>query len=385
MPLAGAESNGSMYERVYPHLVTRHPHATSRGRQLHRDEALGRTTIAGPGGVEKVAQTRYTTDNDRHGPVSDRYPGIGRRSHQGQGQSEAPLILESRVRRGGTVVDSAVRGEVHVDSSIPYRSIRADAGNAATHGCGAEELRSGTTKLQSATAPVGYPRYAREWDRSLPLSRSLIIDDCTLHRETLAAVLAAYGECSPIAAWDLPSLHSALSEVTPEIILINMGTKGDVALLRLVRESCPEARVIVVGLSEEDESQIVACAEAGVAGYHLRTDSFADLLSTMCRVASGESYCSPKVSAILLRRLSALAAQRRTVPRDPDLTAREIQILRLLELGRSNSDIADELCIALHTVKNHVHSVLKKLGVGTRVEAAAYSRSFPFRPENAKD
>jgi DNA-binding NarL/FixJ family response regulator len=137
--------------------------------------------------------------------------------------------------------------------------------------------------------------------------------------------------------------------------------------------------VIVVGIAEDEESEIIACAEAGVAGYHLRADSLDDLLALVSRVAAGESLCSPKVSAILLRRLSALATERRPEPKELVLTAREIQILRLLESGRSNQEIADELYIAVHTVKNHVHSVLNKLGVTTRAAAAAYSRSFADR------
>jgi len=63
-------------------------------------------------------------------------------------------------------------------------------------------------------------------------------------------------------------------------------------------------------VSEDDESKIVACAEAGVAGYHMRTESLDDLLVLMRKVAAGKAFCSPRVSAILLRRLSALASQR---------------------------------------------------------------------------
>lgn len=178
-------------------------------------------------------------------------------------------------------------------------------------------------------------------------------------------------------AWDLPSLCAALSEIAPEIVFFNMDTRDKLTLLRMVRDKCPEARVIVVGIAEDDESEIIACAEAGVAGYHLRADSLDDLLALMSRVANGESLCSPKVSAILLKRLSTLATQRRPAPKELVLTAREIQILRLLESGLSNQEIADQLYIALHTVKNHVHSVLNKLGVSTRAAAAAYVRSFP--------
>jgi DNA-binding CsgD family transcriptional regulator len=81
---------------------------------------------------------------------------------------------------------------------------------------------------------------------------------------------------------------------------------------------------------------------------------------------------------MLLRRLSALAARRQPVAKELVLTAREAQILRMLEMGLSNRNIADHLGIAIHTVKNHVHSVLTKLGVSTRAEAAALARTVRY-------
>jgi DNA-binding NarL/FixJ family response regulator len=219
---------------------------------------------------------------------------------------------------------------------------------------------------------------------SVPDARFLIVDDCKLNRENLAAIFAAHDGSETAVAWDRSSLCAALNEAAPAIVLFNMGTRDNMTLLRLVRDRCPEAKMIVIGISEDDEPEIVACAEAGVAGYHLRAESLDDLLTLMSRVAKEESHCSPKVSAILLRRLSTLASQRRPEANELVLTTREIQILRLLESGLSNRDIADRLCIALHTVKNHVHSVLSKLGVSTRAEAAAYSRSLRH-PELAEE
>ena len=209
----------------------------------------------------------------------------------------------------------------------------------------------------------------------------LIVDDCTLHRENLAAICAANGTAIPSVAWDLPSLIRALEDTTPSIVVLNMATRDSEMLLRAARDISPNVRVIVVGLSEDEESEIVACAEAGVAGYHLRTESLEDLLVLVRRVVAGESLCTPRVSAILLRRLSALASQRQPAARELVLTAREVQILRMLEMGLSNQDIAARLCISVHTVKNHVHSVLTKLGVSTRAEAAAFSRTLGNRRE----
>ena len=166
---------------------------------------------------------------------------------------------------------------------------------------------------------------------------------------------------------------------------MNVDTRDSVALLQAIFDVAPNMKVIVLGLSEDDEDGIVACAEAGVVGYHLRTDSLDDLAALIRRVATGETSCPPRVSAVLLRRLSALAHQRRPAANGLIITAREAEILRMLELGLSNRDIAEQLCIAVHTVKNHVHSLLTKLGVGTRSEAVARYRTVGFTqldPEN---
>ncbi|KMO83439.1 MAG: response regulator transcription factor [Mycolicibacterium rufum] len=211
--------------------------------------------------------------------------------------------------------------------------------------------------------------------RRLPAVNILIVDDCALQRENLASILGHECALSPSVAWDLPSMRAATTETAPSIVLLSMMTRDSIALLCAVRQIWPLARVIVVGIAEDDEAGIIACAEAGVAAYHLRSESLCELRDLIAKVADGESVCSTQISAVLLRYLSTMASDRRSVPGDPDLTTREMQILRMLEQGLSNKDIADQLCITLHTVKNHVHSILSKLGVRTRAEAAVVCRS----------
>lgn len=211
--------------------------------------------------------------------------------------------------------------------------------------------------------------------------RILIIDDCTLHRENLAATLRLKGAADLGAASDLPSLVLALEVTRPNIMLLNVATRDSALLLRAATDMNPDAGLIVLGLSDEDESQIVACAEAGAAGYHMKTENLDDLLIVIGRVATGETSCSSSLASMLLRRLAVLASQRRPAARELALTGREAQILQMLELGMSNHDIAARLSIAVHTVKNHVHSLLKKLGVSTRSEAAALSRAIRLHQE----
>lgn len=220
------------------------------------------------------------------------------------------------------------------------------------------------------------PAWSQVTSQGPPLDeRILIIDDCTLFRENLAAVFVINGFPPPYCAWDLASLVPALQDEQVRVVLVNTATRGRQLLLRAAMDINPRLRIIAFGASEEDETEIVECAEVGVVGYHVRNDSLKDLIALVHATANGMSSCPPRIAAILLRRLSSLALAPQTTEREPALTAREIQILRMLELGRSNRDIAAQLGIAVHTVKNHVHNLLTKLGVNTRAEAAALSRA----------
>ena len=218
------------------------------------------------------------------------------------------------------------------------------------------------------------------WDDTIPDplrgASILIVDDCMLYRENLAANFEPNLKADLHIAWDLPSLVSVLQETEPHIILLNISARDSALLLRAAMDLSPGARIIVLGASDDNEAEVIACAEAGVAGYHMRSDSLEDLLGLMRHVAGGNTSCPPEVAAMLLRRVTALSARREPPGRElAPLTTRENQVLAMLELGRSNQDIAAHLSIAVHTVKNHVHSVLTKLGVRTRAEAAAVSRA----------
>jgi len=135
-------------------------------------------------------------------------------------------------------------------------------------------------------------------------------------------------------------LVRSLGQTEPSVVLLNLATRESALLLRAAMDISPNVRVMVLGASEDNESEIVACAEAGVAGYHMRTDSLEEMLILMRKVAAGETSCFPDVSAILLRRLSAPVSQRQPAAKELALSAREAQILWMLELGRSNQDIA---------------------------------------------
>jgi DNA-binding NarL/FixJ family response regulator len=205
--------------------------------------------------------------------------------------------------------------------------------------------------------------------------RLLIIDDTCLYRDGLAAILGRepWVSAARTAADELGALRH-LSKFQPDVVLLNMATVDSAAILDAVVGTAPAVRVVAVGVLE-NEDELIACAEAGVAGYLLRSQSLADLVAVVQSVARGETLCTPRTAATLLRRIATLAAERRSPAEPARLTAREREILDLIDQGLSNKEIARRLYIEVRTVKNHVHNILDKLNVHRRGEAAALMRA----------
>lgn len=160
--------------------------------------------------------------------------------------------------------------------------------------------------------------------------------------------------------------------LTPDVVVLDMARVESAEMLRSLTRALPSLKVVAVGVPEV-ERRVIACAEAGIAGYVRCEGTVEDLLATLESITSGEALLSPRMAASLLRRVATLAAER-----EPDievcLTPRECEIAELLTDGLSNKEIAQRLCVEVATVKNHVHSILDKLKVSRRGEAAARVR-----------
>ena len=181
-------------------------------------------------------------------------------------------------------------------------------------------------------------------------------------------------------------VRSLLASVHPSVLLLDQAMAGSLELvqeLQRCRERCRErCRVVALGMPDQEDTML-EWAEAGVAGFVPREASVEDLLGILACAVRGEFRCSPRFAGQLLSRL----AQPRPLPpggRQPSaLTAREMEILRLIDRGLPNKAIAAELGIELATVKNHVHNLLEKLQVHRRGEAAARVRTGQTQPSPA--
>jgi two-component system, NarL family, nitrate/nitrite response regulator NarL len=132
--------------------------------------------------------------------------------------------------------------------------------------------------------------------------------------------------------------------------------------------------VVAFAISDAPDD-VIEWAEVGVAAFVGREATQEEMFAAMIAAAHGELLCSPRAAAALLARISALSDGRERAARLESLTLREQEVVRLLAEGLSNKQIASRLTIELPTVKNHVHSILEKLGVAGRRDAASVARA----------
>jgi DNA-binding NarL/FixJ family response regulator len=176
------------------------------------------------------------------------------------------------------------------------------------------------------------------------------------------------------AALERDEIHIALvAAALPE--------DGALFLTRLVAERYPAVKVLITGVPES-RSVILHYVMAGAAGYILQDVTVERLLESLHAAQAGDALVSPRIAAALITHLTELADLALRGHVDPamaaELTPREREVLQLVAEGKTNQEIADGLVIEVGTVKNHVHSILKKLEVSSRQQAAIY---LPFLTE----
>jgi two-component system, NarL family, response regulator len=196
-----------------------------------------------------------------------------------------------------------------------------------------------------------------------------VVDTDPLAREGLSAIIAAEDNLSLLQETaQVNSILASGSRARPDVIFVEAGLASEDAgaVIRTLRRSLPHAQVIAFGLGNREE-EVFHVFEAGASGYVVRSAIRRDLATAVRRTRSGLRYVPPEVERCLEQR------QRR-----PQLTCRESTVLALLAQARSNASISELLGISVGTVKLHVRSILAKLGVEDRAQAAvvAIERGF---------
>ncbi len=208
--------------------------------------------------------------------------------------------------------------------------------------------------------------------------RILLIEDNRLLREGIAAMLNAQSDLEVVARSEDGDALRELKGMkkTPDVILLDLGLEktNSLKLMIVLREELPTARIIAMDIFPE-QLDIVEFVKAGGSGFILKDASPNDYVKTIRAVVTGKKVLPPALTNSLFTQIVDSALKTGNIPSTSiQLTAREREIVALISEGLSNKDIAERLHIATYTVKSHIHNILEKLTLNTRLQIAAFIR-----------
>ena len=205
----------------------------------------------------------------------------------------------------------------------------------------------------------------------------LVIEDNRVVREGLAALLDAQPDFRVVAAVEEANTGLLqVRETKPHVVLVDaaLGNGDSHRLVQSVKKEAPESRVVVMDLLPAQDD-VIAFIKAGASGFIVKDATLDDFLGTIRSVAEGGTVVPPTMTGTLLSHIvdQALTRGIATVKAAVRLTQRERGVTDLIAEGLSNKEIAQRLNIATYTVKSHVHNILEKLALHSRLQISAHA------------
>lgn len=227
--------------------------------------------------------------------------------------------------------------------------------------------------MRTSTADHARDQHGQDWRRGehRVAIKTVIVDDHPVVRFGVKQMLSGDEQIEVVAEMaDVDNLIEVLRETGADIVLLDLeleNTHG-VDALRILRESAPDVRVIIY-TSHDEEDRIVQAAELGVDGYLLKGCGQRELLSAIHSVHDGGTALESSVASKLMKHMNKRASRN-----DIDtirFSKREMQVLELMAVGKTNREVGETLFISESTVKFHVHAILSKLDASNRTEAVS--------------
>ena len=208
--------------------------------------------------------------------------------------------------------------------------------------------------------------------------RILLVEDNRVLRDGLVALLNKQPDMRVVAAIGSGNnILKTIREVKPHIKLLDLGLWSEKHrnVLEGVKRDFPELKVIGMGLIPS-QTDIIESVEAGASGFILKDATVNEFISTIRSVSKGIQVLPPLLTNSLFSHVvdHALKKGKRTLTAAIQMTKREREIISLIADGMSNKEIAQQLNIATHTVKSHVHNIMEKLALHSRLQIAKYTR-----------
>jgi two-component system, NarL family, response regulator LiaR len=204
--------------------------------------------------------------------------------------------------------------------------------------------------------------------------RVLLVDDHAVVRKGLQALLDREPgvEVAGEAEDGEQAVHAA-DRLRPDVILMDLEMPGigGIEASRRITEAHPDTKIVVL-TSHASEEDVFPALKAGALGYLLKHSAPEDVLQAIRQAQRGETVLHPAIARMVLQELHRPPHPKQTATTDP-LSERELDVLRLLARGMSNQEIADSLVVGEATVRSHVSSILRKLQLASRTQAALYA------------
>jgi DNA-binding NarL/FixJ family response regulator len=200
--------------------------------------------------------------------------------------------------------------------------------------------------------------------------RIVLADDHALFRDGVSSLLEAWGHQVVGRAANGQGAVDLVGRLEPDLVLmdVRMPVMSGVEATRAIAAARPDIPIVMLTVSE-DEGDLFAAIQAGARGYLLKDLEAPQLRAMIEAVSRGEAAITPATAARIIRHLTSLGASSDEAVPDR-LTARELEVLRLVTAGRRNKEIAAELGISENTVKYHLRNILEKLHAQSRTEVA---------------
>jgi two-component system, NarL family, response regulator LiaR len=204
--------------------------------------------------------------------------------------------------------------------------------------------------------------------------RVLLVDDHAVVRKGLRALMDREPGMEVVGEAEdgQQAVHAAV-RLRPDVILMDLEMPGigGIEAARRITEKQPDAKIVVL-TSHASEEDVFPALKAGALGYLLKHSAPEDVLQAVRQAQRGETVLHPTIARMVLQELHRPPQPKQAATADP-LSERELEVLRLLARGMSNQEIADKLVVGEATVRSHVSSILRKLQLASRTQAALYA------------
>ena len=207
----------------------------------------------------------------------------------------------------------------------------------------------------------------------------VIIEDNRVLRDGLVSILKEIDGLKVLASAESSSSELEVLQLKPQVVLLNRGLQNQscMQVIKKTRKEAPEARVVVMDLMP-GQTDVMEFVQVGVSGFILSNATLDDFTMTIRAVTKGEKVIPDSLTNSLFSQIVDNVVKAGKLPALKEvvkMTKREQEIIALIGQGMSNKEIAQNLNLATYTIKSHVHNILEKLALHSRLQVAAYSHS----------